>query len=104
LKFSQAFLPSFGVFVPYVYGELRHEFMENSYNIHSVYAATGQGLSSSADFDLPTDAPPRNYYTAGAGLTVVLKGGLQGFVQFVRVLDFTNYSEYVASGGVRYEF
>ncbi len=104
LKFSQAFLPPFGVFVPYVYGEFRHEFMENSYHILSVYAATGQSLSSSADFDLPTDAPPRNYYTAGAGLTIVLKGGLQGFLQFVRVLDFTNYSEYVASGGVRYEF
>ena len=104
LKFSQAFLPSFGVFVPYVYGELRHEFMENSRNIHSVYAATGQGLSGSADFELPTDAPARNYYAAGAGLTVVLKGGLQGFVQFVRVLEFTNYSDYIASGGVRYEF
>ena len=28
LKFQQAFLPSFGVIVPYAYGEYRHEFME----------------------------------------------------------------------------
>jgi hypothetical protein len=59
---------------------------------------------SAADFNLPTDAPTRSYYAAGGGLTVVLKHGLQGFLQYVKVFGLTNYSDYVASGGIRYEF
>jgi outer membrane autotransporter protein len=104
LKFQQAFLPPFGVIVPYLYGESRHEFMENSRNVQSVYAASGLTEASSADFNLPTDAPTRNYYAVGAGITVVLKHGLQGFLQYVKILNLTNYTDYVASGGIRYEF
>ncbi len=99
LKFQQAFLPPFGVIVPYIYGEFRHEFLENSRIVNTSYAG-----ASSADFSLPTDAPTRNYFAGGAGITVVLKHGLQGFVQYVKVFQLTNYSEYVASGGIRYEF
>jgi uncharacterized protein with beta-barrel porin domain len=101
LKLQQAFLPSFGVIVPYIYGEYRHEFMENSRNIETTYASAN---ATAADFNLPTDAPTRNYYVVGAGLTLVLKHGLQGFLQYVKVLDLTNYTDYVASGGIRYEF
>jgi len=101
LKLQQAFLPSFGVIVPYIYGEYRHEFMENSRNIDTTYAGAN---ATAADFNLPTDAPTRNYYVVGAGLTLVLKHGLQGFLQYVKVLDLTNYTDYVASGGIRYEF
>ncbi len=101
LKFQQAFLPPFGVIVPYIYGEFRHEFMENSRVVNTAYAGAD---SSAADFNLPTDAPTRNYFAGGAGITVVLKHGVQGFVQYVKVFQLTNYSEYVASGGIRYEF
>jgi outer membrane autotransporter protein len=99
LKFQQAFLPPFGVIVPYIYGEFRHEFLENSRIVNTSYAG-----ASAADFSLPTDVPTRNYFAGGAGITVVLKHGLQGFVQYVKVFQLTNYSEYVASGGIRYEF
>lgn len=102
LKLQQAFLPPFGVIVPYLYGEYRHEFLENSRNIQSTYADSG--VTNSADFNLPTDAPTRNYYVAGAGLTVALKHGIQGFVQYIKVLHMVNYTDYVASGGVRIEF
>ncbi|HWX33265.1 MAG TPA: autotransporter outer membrane beta-barrel domain-containing protein [Steroidobacteraceae bacterium] len=101
LKLQQAFLPPFGVIVPYIYGEYRHEFMENSRSVNTTYAGT---TVSAADFSLPTDAPTRSYYAAGGGLTVVLKHGLQGFLQYVKVFGLTNYSDYVASGGIRYEF
>jgi uncharacterized protein YhjY with autotransporter beta-barrel domain len=104
LKLQQAFLPSFGVIVPYVYGEYRHEFLQNSRNVQSVYADSGESEASSADFNLPTDAPTRNYYVVGAGLTLVFKHGVQGFVQYVKVLELTNYTDYVASGGIRIEF
>jgi uncharacterized protein YhjY with autotransporter beta-barrel domain len=102
VKLQQAFLPPFGVIVPYVYGEYRHEFLENSRNIQSNYGDSS--ATSAADFNLPTDGPTRNYYVAGAGLTVALKHGVQGFVQYVKVLQYTNYTDYVASGGLRIEF
>jgi hypothetical protein len=73
--------------------------LENSRIVNTSYAG-----ASAADFILPTDAPTRNYFAGGAGITVVLKHGLQGFVQYVKVFQLTNYSEYVASGGIRYEF
>jgi uncharacterized protein YhjY with autotransporter beta-barrel domain len=101
LKLQQAFLPPFGVIVPYVYGEYRHEFMEKSRTVQTSYAAANV---SAADFSLPTDAPTRSYYAVGGGLTVVLKHGLQGFLQYVKILQLTNYTDYVASGGIRYEF
>jgi uncharacterized protein with beta-barrel porin domain len=104
LKVQQAFLPPFGVIVPYVYGEYRHEFMESSRTIQSVYASSGLSTASAADFNLPTDQPTRNYYVVGAGLTVVLKHGIQGFLQYAKVLEMANYSDYVASGGIRFEF
>jgi uncharacterized protein with beta-barrel porin domain len=102
LKLQQALLPPFGVIVPYIYGEYRHEFLENPRNIQSAYGDSG--VTNSADFNLPTDAPTRNYYVAGAGVTVALKHGIQGFVQYVKILQLANYTDYVASGGIRIEF
>lgn len=102
LKLQQAFLPSFGVIVPYIYAEYRHEFLQNSRNINSTYGDIG--VADSADFNLPTDAPTRNYYVAGAGLTVALKHGVQGFVQYIKILQMADYTDYVASGGIRIEF
>jgi uncharacterized protein YhjY with autotransporter beta-barrel domain len=90
------------VILPYIYGEYRHEFMENSRHINSSYAASS--VTSSANFDLPTDEPTRNYYVAGAGLTLVFKHGISGFAQYVRVIQMTNYTDYIASGGIRIEF
>jgi hypothetical protein len=104
VRLQQVFTPPFGVIVPYVYGEYRHEFEQNSRGIESTYAAAGATGAGAADFNLPTDAPTRNYYLVWGGLTLVLKHGVQGFVQYVRVLQLANYSDYVASGGIRIEF
>jgi uncharacterized protein with beta-barrel porin domain len=90
----------FGVIVPYVYGEYRHQFRDSSRNIASGYSGAGGGT----DFILPTDAPVKHYYVVGAGGSVVLKHGLQGFMQYSRVLNYTNYTDHTVSGGVRWEF
>jgi uncharacterized protein with beta-barrel porin domain len=101
LKLQYAILPPFGVIVPYIYGEYRHQFAESSRSVGSSYAADG---STSSDFNLPTDAAPNHYYVAGAGASIVLPHGIQGFVQYLRVLEYTNYSDHVFSGGLRWEF
>jgi hypothetical protein len=92
------------VIVPYVSGEFRHEFAQNSRTVHSEYASSGESEGTAGDFSLPTDQPGRNYYVVGAGLTMVFKHGVQGFLQYVKVLQLTDYSDYVASGGIRFEF
>jgi uncharacterized protein YhjY with autotransporter beta-barrel domain len=101
LKLQYAILPPFGVIVPYIYGEYRHQFAESSRTVGSSYAADG---SASSDFSLPTDAAPQHYFVAGAGASIVLPHGIQGFVQYLRVLQYTNYSDHVFSGGLRWEF
>lgn len=100
LRAQYAIPNPFGVIVPYVYGEYRHQFRDSSRNIASGYAGAGGGT----DFLLPTDEPVKHYYVVGAGGSVVLKHGLQGFMQYSRVLDYTNYTDHTVSGGVRWEF
>jgi uncharacterized protein with beta-barrel porin domain len=100
LRAQYAILNPFGVIVPYAYGEYRHQFRDSSRAIDSGYAGDGGGT----DFVLPTDEPVKHYYVVGAGGSVVLKHGLQGFMQYSRVLDYTNYTDHTVSGGVRWEF
>jgi uncharacterized protein with beta-barrel porin domain len=100
VRAQYAILNPFGVIVPYVYGEYRHQFRDSSRDIDSGYAGDGGGT----DFVLPTDEPVKHYYVVGAGGSVVLKHGLQGFMQYSRVLDYTNYTDHTVSGGVRWEF
>jgi len=101
LKLQYAFLPHWGVIVPYVYGEYRHEFEGNSRTVESKYAADP---GASVGFDIPTDDFPNHYYVVGAGGSIVLPHGLQAFAQYVAVLDYTNYTDHVFSGGIRWEF
>ena len=100
LRAQYAILNPFGVIVPYVYGEYRHQFRDGSRSIDSGYSGDGGGT----DFSLTTDPPVKHYYVVGAGGSVVLKHGLQGFMQYARVLDYTNYTDHTVSGGVRWEF
>jgi uncharacterized protein YhjY with autotransporter beta-barrel domain len=100
LRAQYAILNPFGVIVPYVYGEARRQFRDSARNIASGYSGDG----GTTDFNLPTDDPVKHYYVVGAGGSVVLKYGLQGFMQYSRVLDYTNYTDHTVSGGIRWEF
>jgi outer membrane lipase/esterase len=103
LKFQYAVLPPFGVIVPYVYGEYRRQLSDSSRTVGSSYAAVA-GDGDTTGMDLPTDAAPTHYYVVGGGGSIVLKHGLQGFIQYMRVLQYANYTDHVVSGGVRWEF
>jgi uncharacterized protein with beta-barrel porin domain len=100
MKLQVALTPRFGVIVPYVYAEYRHPFSDGSRTIDSTYSASE---SNSAQMSLPTDASPGHYFVVGGGGSIVLPHGLQGFMQYMRVLDYTNYSDHVVSGGIRWE-
>ncbi len=62
------------------------------------------GDGDTTGMNLPTDAAPTHYYVVGGGGSVVLKHGLQGFIQYIRVMQYANYTDHVVSGGVRWEF
>jgi uncharacterized protein YhjY with autotransporter beta-barrel domain len=99
LKFQYALLGRWGVLVPYVYGEARRQFKDDSRQIASSYAGDPGGN----DYNLPTDGADGSYFVVGGGGSVVLKHGLQGFMQYVRILNYANYSDHVVSGGIRWE-
>jgi len=100
LKFQYVFEPSFAVILPYVYGEYRHEFRNPSQDVGSQFGAATAGNY----FQLPTDAINPNYYEVGAGLSAVLPHGAQLYLQYLKVLRLEFYTDYVASGGFRFEF
>jgi uncharacterized protein with beta-barrel porin domain len=91
-----------GVIVPYVYGEYRRNISDSSRIIDSTYSAIAS-TSSAAEMTLPTDGAPNHYYVVGGGGSVVLPHGLQGYIQYLRVLDYTNYTDHVVAGGLRWE-
>lgn len=101
LKFQYAFLPSFGVILPYVYGEYRHEFRNPAQDVASQFTSTSSGGDY---YQLPTDSIRPGYYEAGAGFSAVLPHGAQLYAQYMRVIDLQYYTDYVVSGGFRFEF
>jgi outer membrane lipase/esterase len=101
LKLQYAFLNRFGVIVPYIYGEYHHQFSAAARAVVSTYAADS---SPSGGFDIPTDGLPSHFFAVGGGGSLVLTHGLQAYAQYVRVLDYTNYTDHVFSCGFRWEF
>lgn len=106
LRLQYVFAPSFGVLIPYLRGAYHSELLNDSRKILATYEPVYSEVSGSTQrsFIVPTDEPDDDYYTVTGGASVVLRGGLQAFVQYLEVLDLDYYSESVISGGVRYEF
>ena len=106
LQLQYVFTPRFGVLVPYLSARYHHELLDDVRRVSALYADALSRLIQviDADFNVPTDPPDDDYYTAAAGVTVVLAGGLMGFVQYLQVLDLDDYSDAVITGGMRYEF
>lgn len=106
LRLQYVFVPSFGVLIPYVRAAYHSEFLNDSRTILATYESVyseGPAIDGPS-FLVPIDEPDDSYYTVTGGFSVVLKGGLQGFLQYLEVLDLEYYSESVISGGLRYEF
>jgi hypothetical protein len=102
---AAACVDSVQVLVPYLSGRY-HRGCRRRAPVSALYADAFQQLVQTidADFQVPTDPPDEAYSTAAAGVTVVLAGGLMGFVQYLQVLDLDDYSDRVITGGVRYVF
>ncbi len=105
VRLQYVFLPKFGVLVPYLRGEYHKQLEDDPRPIDALYAGlTSQTGSGATNFAIPTDERDDEYYIVSGGFSVVLKGGLQGFIQYQEVLELDTITDSVITGGFRTEF
>ena len=106
IKLQYVFAPRFGALIPYFIGRYHAELSNDVRSISSQYADAINSISGTAgtSFAVETDEPDDAYYSVAGGMTVVLGNGLNGYVQYMKVLEFENYDDAVITGGFRYEF
>lgn len=92
--------PHFGVIVPYARAAYHHTFDTNTYNVVGAFSPIA---GSGAQFVLPTDPAAQHFYEFGGGFSVVLKHGLQGFVQFQMTSGMEYVTSRLISAGIRAE-
>jgi uncharacterized protein with beta-barrel porin domain len=101
LKLNYAWSTRLGVFIPYGYGEFRHEFRDKSQIVTSHYVLS---QSAADQFQLPTDNIDENYEEVGGGVITELPHHFQLYAQYLKVLQLQYYSYYAISGGFRFTF
>lgn len=97
---SYAFSQSFGVITPQISFSYNHEFLNNSRNINAQYSADPYGNKLSA----VTNSPDRDFFILGAGVSSVLRGGVQLFFNYQALLGYDRVTSHGFTGGVRLEF
>jgi uncharacterized protein with beta-barrel porin domain len=106
IKLQYVFTPRFGVLIPYLIGRYHAELSNDARTISSQYVDAINSLSGTAGtaFEVSTDEPDDAYYTIAGGMTFVFGSGFNGYVQYMKVLEFEHYDDAVITGGFRYEF
>jgi outer membrane autotransporter protein len=107
LKLQRVYTPSFGVLVPYLRGDIHREFDDKPRTISAVYSALADvGLAAAANvaFAIPTDQRDYTYGVIAAGLSMVMKEGLQAFLQYQQTIGLTTIADHTVTGGFRFEF
>ena len=96
---SYAISMPWGVLSPLVRFEWEHEFKGASRLI------TGSLVADPAtSFALPTNAPDRDYFNLGVGMTATLKRGAGAFVYYETILGRDNVTNHSFTAGVRFAF
>jgi outer membrane autotransporter protein len=102
-RVQYALTPNFGVIVPYLKAELHWQLEDDPHAVEATYESMGNA-SPAVPFDIVGDESDSNFYIAAVGLSVVLKGGWQGFIQYQTVQSLDLLTNDVITGGVRAEF
>ncbi len=98
---------NFGVIQPYVGAEWHYEFEDEARDITANYlndpffAATG---SKQFTVRLASDDPDEDFFLVSVGVTLIMQGGNQLFVNFDKVLGLDDVSSQALTAGVRFEF
>jgi outer membrane lipase/esterase len=97
---SMAFSLPFGVVVPQVRAEWRHEFKNDDASITARYANDPFNTS----FAISSDDPDRDYVAVAAGASAVLRRGVSAFLNYETVLGLRDVTHHAFTGGLRVEF
>lgn len=103
VRVQYALTPRFGVIVPYLKLEYHWQLENDPHAVNANYEGLGR-VTPAVPFDIVGDEPDGSFYVAAAGLSLVIKGGWQGFIQYQTVRSLNLLSNDVITGGVRTEF
>ena len=101
LQTSYAISTDFGVILPQFRGAYKHEFLNNSEKIGALFV---QSTGTVAAFNIRTRDGDEDFFSVGAGASMVLTGGTQAFLSYDTVLGLDDISNHVITLGVRGEF
>jgi outer membrane autotransporter protein len=104
LQLAYAVNTSRGVLTPYVRADWEHEFENDARNITAHFANVGGNYDALNTIIIPTDDPDRDFANLGVGLSAVLPGGLQCFVDYSTVLGYEDITLHRFVAGLRMEF
>ena len=90
----------FGVLVPQMSAEWRHEFLNDSRTITAKYAVD----PFNTFFFIPTDRPDRDYVALSVGAAATFARGISSFLNYETVLGLRDVTSHAFTGGVRVEF
>jgi uncharacterized protein YhjY with autotransporter beta-barrel domain len=101
LKVRYTWRPSFGVVIPYLKGELHHNFDTSPFTVEADYNG---GASNASQFDIPSEKRTATFAVYSAGVSMVLPHGWQMFAQYQAVSGIKYLSQHSITGGIRGEF
>jgi outer membrane autotransporter protein len=104
VNLTRTFNASWGVLSPYLRFDWEHEYLNDSREIVARFAAVDQAFASLNRIVIPTDDPDRDFFNLGVGLSVVLPGGLQGFLDYSTLLGYDDLELHRFVVGLRWEF
>jgi outer membrane autotransporter protein len=99
LRVSKVKNTSFGVVIPQVHVQWIHEYQDKSRDITTIYVNDPRQNELLA----VSDASDPDYFSLGAGLSAVFKGGTQAFVDIRSIVGMKDFSETAVTIGARFE-
>jgi outer membrane lipase/esterase len=97
---SVAISTGVGVIVPQASADYVHEFLDDQ---RSVRFRLVQDLTGN-QFLFQTSHPDRNYFNLGVGVSMVLRNGMQPFLNFRELVGYNDRSSHTVTAGLRIPF
>lgn len=99
-RVSRVFNTATAVLVPQARFEWEHEYDNDASTLSARFAADPTGTT----FLISTDAPDRDYFRIGLGLSAVFPKGVSSYINYSTLLDKRDWTDHLIDAGVRWEF
>lgn len=104
LQLSHAFSTRTGIITPYLSVDWEHEFDNDARTITAEFAEVSAAFNAINTISIQTDDPDRDYANLGLGVSSVLPGGTQLFLDYSTLLFHDYISLHTVVAGIRFEF